>query len=235
MKILVDIFESIVESIRLTGTITGSNEISTGVYEITSENELSFESIIEISSIEYTITNITATGFTIQAETGLDFTGETWTALAPYYLYGHPKDISKVLNEKTESQEYKYKKYPLIALLQDFEENHSSGFDLEYIVPNLRIIILDYTNQTYDSSQRYDNTFRPILYPIYLRLLKGIAYSPDIRAAYLEDINHSKYDRLYWGVEGIQGNEQLIFDDMLDGIDININNLEILSSDNCDS
>ena len=40
----------------------------------------------------------------------------------PYYLYGHYLDVLSVLIEKDKSDVFKFKKYPLIILIQDFKK-----------------------------------------------------------------------------------------------------------------
>ena len=232
-QIVVDIFEEIVEAMRLTGTITGYTETSAGVYTIEAANELSFERKVSINGVKYFVNNVTATGFEIEGTEGIDFTGEKWTASEPFYLHGHPLDILSVLSETDQNQELIFEKYPLVILLQDFEEDHSKGVDLEMLLPRLRVLILAETEQHFDSKQRYDETYRPILYPLYNRLKIAMSKNRDLRTGFPEEINHRKWDRLFWGKEGLYGNESVVFNDKLDGIDIVFNNLEVLSRDNC--
>lgn len=158
---------------------------------------------------------------------------DTVNNLQPYYLHGHPLDISRVLSEKDDSDVYKFRKYPLIALLQDFREQHNTGFDWQMNIPTLRVLILDETDPNYDSAQRYENTFKPILYHLYFLLLEKMADNTKLATHSIEEIDHDKTDRLYWGREGIQGNQGLIFNDNLDGIDLTFNNLRVMSYSTC--
>jgi hypothetical protein len=151
----------------------------------------------------------------------------------PYYLHGHPLDILQMLNQKDKNPEFKYKKYPLIALLQDFTENDKDvNPQFEYIV-SPRVLIITSTSQAYDSIQRYTNTFKPILYPLYKLLLDAIDDSIEIFECYEDYIPHTKIDRMYWGKTGVAGNEGLTFNDHLDCIEINFTDLHIFKETSC--
>jgi len=153
--------------------------------------------------------------------------------LQPYYMFGHPKEIAHRLTLK-EKGSLKFNKYPLIALLTDFEETHMQTQDISYSV-SPTILILNPTNKNYNSEERYINTFKTILYPIYELLIDKIAESKIISTK-SRLISHTKIDRLYWGVNGINGNEGLIFNDILDGIELNIDTLDIyIKASSCES
>ena len=48
---------------------------------------------------------------------------------APYYMHGHPLELHTILEEKGHSSTLKFEKFPLIALIQDFdEENNRLGW-----------------------------------------------------------------------------------------------------------
>lgn len=144
----------------------------------------------------------------------------------PYYLYGHPLDINNVLTQKSNNAEFKYKKYPLIALVQDFTETHGS-FPYFYTA-SPKILIVHSTQQAYNSEQRYENVFKTILYPIYNKLIQNLLDSRLIDNSIIEQLPHKKTDRLYWGKAGIQGNERKIFNDFLDAIEIDFTDLKII-------
>jgi len=138
-----------------------------------------------------------------------------------YYEYGHPLEIINTLAEKTQSNVFKYKKYPLIMLFQDLDEEHNK---IGYKIPYTTIIIATPTNPTFKAKQRYDETFIPILYPIYESLIKNLEVSTFIGW----DKEHTKIDRVYWGKNGIYGNTGNIFNDFLDAIEVNFKNLRII-------
>lgn len=225
-RYFVDIFSEIVDSMRATGTITDSSEAST-IYTITTVNSLSEGDSVKINSIDYITSSVTSTSFKITAATGLDFTDETWQALAPYYIYGHPREIAMRLSNKKGAVD-KFRKFPLIALFQDFQESHGSeNYNIDYALP-FTIVIVYKTDKTYVSETRYTNVFKPILYPIYENLLKKIDDSPYILTESLETIDHTKTDRLYWGVEGVYSSEGLIFNENLDAIQVDFEGLNVI-------
>lgn len=131
----------------------------------------------------------------------------------PYYLYGHPLEIFNILSEKSKSETFKYSKYPLIALYQDFEEtvdNHG------IVVSNPTIVIMTETSREYKSPNRYTNTFTPILQPIYELFMKHVKRSKLVSSD--DSYKHTKIDRLYWGKEDAFGNSGNIGNDALDAI-----------------
>ncbi len=140
----------------------------------------------------------------------------------PYYLYGHPLEIFNILSEKSKSESFKYSKYPLIALYQDFEENVNTT---ETIVENITIVIMTETSRTYKAPNRYTNTFTPTLQPLYELLIKYIQRSKYVSS---EDYQHTKIDRLYWGKNDEFGNSGNIGNDALDAIVISGLNLRII-------
>ena len=114
----------------------------------------------------------------------------------PFYLHGHIIEIVGILAEKDQSETYKYDKYPLIVLVQDFEEVNDKGSNS---VKGLTIIIMTETDPNYTAKNRYDNTFPDTLQPLYESLIDKIEISKDVGS---DDLySHSKWDRLYYGSE----------------------------------
>ena len=225
-RFFVDVFGEIVDAMRATGSIIASSEVS-GIYTLTSANTFNAFESVKIDSIDYLIVSATTTEFVIETTTGLNFTGETWQALAPYYIYGHPLEIANRLLGKDKGKEKKWRKYPLIALFQDFTEDHSDNFIIDYTLP-FSIIIAYNTKKTYISEERYTNTFKPILYPLYEDLLTYMTKSPALYENRKDRIEHNKIDRLFWGANGVYGNEGLIFNDNLDAIEVNFDGAEVI-------
>ena len=129
-----------------------------------------------------------------------------------FYLYGHPLEIFNILSEKSKSESFKYSKYPLIALYQDFEEKVN---DIDTTVENITIVIMTETSKTYRAPNRYTNTFTPTLHPLYELLIKYIKRSKYVSS---ENYEHTKFDRLYWGSEDEFGNSGKIGNDALDAV-----------------
>ena len=113
----------------------------------------------------------------------------------PYYLHGHPLEILKVLSERDKSKNWKYRKYPLIILLQDFEETKGANPSWSMQV-SPRVLIVNQTKREFSSIKRYDENFKPILYPIYELLLEAIAEIGYFGVAAPDQIIHNKTDRL---------------------------------------
>jgi len=139
-----------------------------------------------------------------------------------YYLYGHPLEIFNILSEKSKSETFKYSKYPLIALYQDFEEKTDVNTTT---VENITLVIMTETSKTYTAPNRYTNTFTPTLQPLYEALIKHIKRSRYVSSDLYE---HTKIDRLYWGKEDEFGNSGNIGNDALDAIVISGLNLRII-------
>ncbi len=137
---------------------------------------------------------------------------------ACHYEHGHPLEIVETLKELTANPEGSAGKYPLIALFQDFEEQR--GLDGTEARVRLHLIIATLTDNTMKATQRYDVSFKPLLYPIYQEFLKQTGRSHFFREENPDKLLHSKYDRLYWGRNGLFGNDNNVFNDYIDCIEI---------------
>jgi len=217
--VIVDIFRDIVNEMRETALITSSSEVS-GRYTLISDNNLKEDDVISINDIDYLVVSPTSTQFEIDADTGLDFSGNTWQAKAPYYMHGHPIEIVNRLNKKNKGI-YSYQKYPLIALFQDFEEAINPD-EKNYASISPTFIIANLTMPEIKADDRYDRNFRNILYPLLYDFINEMHLSMKFSILRKKDIAYTKIDRLYWGSQEGQSNLQ---DDYIDAIEININNL----------
>lgn len=140
-----------------------------------------------------------------------------------HYEHGHPMEIIKTLKEKDESKTFKFKRYPLIALFQDFPETHNiKGFQCE---TTLHLIIAKTTLPNYKAEKRYEKNFKPFLYPIYEKFKYELGRHKAFQVSGGE-APHTKIDRLFWGREGLLGNTANMFDDWIDCIEIK--NLKLL-------
>jgi hypothetical protein len=137
------------------------------------------------------------------------------------YLHGHPLEIINILSEKSANSRFKYEKYPLIALFQDFKENVT----ITGRTVNLNILIITESKAVWNAPERYLNTFNPVLYPLWDLLIKNIK-----RSKYIDnkmELTYDKTDRLFWGKQGLYGTEANIFNDFIDAIEIENLKLEI--------
>lgn len=140
-----------------------------------------------------------------------------------WYKYGHPKEIIELLGSQSLSPSVSPKRYPLIALFQDFAEIKGElGYDSKV---KLHMIIASRTDNSYRAEQRYSKNFKPILYPIYEELLRQLTLPKTGFTVYGDTtIKHVKIDRLYWGNKGLEqlgdGKVKNVFNDWLDVIEI---------------
>lgn len=148
----------------------------------------------------------------------------------PYYLHGHIADVIDILNERTET-ELKFKKYPLIVLVQDFTEK-KERYDIEYEVSPM-VLILTYTESTYNSATRYNINYRTVLYPIYEKLLLAMGKSKHLEKPEDGIFKHDKTDRLFLGKLGLYGTEGNTFNDHVDAIELKFKDLEVKRQNSC--
>jgi hypothetical protein len=150
-------------------------------------------------------------------------TGET-----PYYLYGHPIEVVNTLSEWTKSPTLKMKKFPLIVLFQDFEEQKGKHQSINSSV-SLNMVICMNTLPSYKSHDRYDATFKTVLYPLYDLFISKLATCGYFHNASESLISHVKIDRVFWGKSGLNGNTANAFNDYIDAIEIKNLDLDILN------
>lgn len=140
---------------------------------------------------------------------GLSFTG-----LSPYYEHDHFLNIANKLSLKDAATElYKYQKYPLFALIHDFKEYREFG---KPTTSKLNVLIINSTEQNYDSDDRYANNFVPVLIPLYKALFAALDHSRYFSGKF----PHTKIDRLSWGTQKAMSNDAVILNDYIDAIEI---------------
>jgi hypothetical protein len=143
----------------------------------------------------------------------VDVIGDVVKKLNVHYEHGHPLEVVTALSKKSMDNS----NFPAILLFQDFEEEVSS--DRTVYAP-LNIVICNYTKASYSASERYNNNFKPVLYPLLDKFIKGCANSKHIEGRVLP---YKKTDRLYWGKSGLYNNTSNLFNEYVDAIEININ------------
>lgn len=142
----------------------------------------------------------------------------TSTGMTCHYEHGHPLEIVDTLKEMTQNPDASALKYPLIALFQDFDED--KGLDGTESKVKLHLIIATLTDKMLKAPERYTVSFKPILYPVYVEFMKQIGKSHFFREENPDRILHTKTDRLYWGRNGLFGQNTNVFDDYIDCIEI---------------
>ena len=212
---IIDVIGDIVDSIRPTGTFTGSFD---GTYTTcTSPNSFNINEFVIINNTDLRIYAADSTSFKVKG----DYTGETtWKSAAPYYSYGHILEIANILAKKDNStQELSFKKYPIVILILDVKRRPNQKLQTtDY--EDVNIIIANKTKPTYVASERKSNNFDPILHPIYEKLIIGLSRNKLLNnSESIPFINHVATDRYFWGTE-LNNNSKNIFNDFLDAVDI---------------
>jgi hypothetical protein len=134
----------------------------------------------------------------------------------PYSDFGHRLEIANTLTEK-EGTQYKYNRYPLLALRLDIPEIIEDGMQKV----KLNIAIITFTNENYKARDRYAKVLVPILYPLYESFMVQLRRSGIFTwEGYRDYPTHEVIDRPYWGIADTEGNVKNIFQDPIDAIEI---------------
>jgi len=134
----------------------------------------------------------------------------------PYYEFGHRLEIANTLTEK-EGTQYKYRRYPLVALRLDLMEELDEGMQKV----NLNIAFITFTDENYKARQRYEKVLVPVLYPMVENF-----FTKCKKSGIFTWEGHQKYppckvvDRPYWGIADTEGNVRNIFQDPIDAIEL---------------
>lgn len=147
----------------------------------------------------------------------------------PYYMYGRPQKIAALLSEKDEDKEWKYKKYPLVILFQEFTETR--GGELFDSVADVTLAFVAQADPQNRTLNRDDSNFVNVLYPIYdlfFEELQASALFDTLTGA--EALSHDLTESPYWGTEGQYGNTANIMNDTLDALFVENLNLRLNKS-----
>jgi len=115
------------------------------------------------------------------------------------------------------------KRYPLIALRHDIKQNPIR----DAVEIDCKLYIITLSDPHYTATERYDNVFIPTLRPIFAELVNQIARSQYFDQATIDEVMETVtiYERLFWGNEGVMGNDARIFADWIDCIEVDISKL----------
>jgi hypothetical protein len=149
------------------------------------------------------------------------------------YDYGHPSDIVGNLASLSRTQLNRYKALPLIGLFLDIPEDRKTPPNIA-TTARLSMFICCATDPRYTPQERTQQTFVPILIPIYEELMKQLLKSQFIVKPENLKIPHSYIMRYQWGKGGLQyydNGKANIFNDYIDAIEIT--DLELNFKPNC--
>jgi hypothetical protein len=117
-------------------------------------------------------------------------------------------------------------KYPLIWLVWERPDNkkqfRGAFLNRTYKVSPL-IFIIGKTNPDYSSTDRNTNIFKPILMPIYNKLLFAIAGHRNFNTGNF--IEHDEYEHYFWGMDD---NGKTILSDFNDAIELKLLDIEVV-------
>ena len=112
--------------------------------------------------------------------------------------------------------EYSNTRYPLIALIRNYDEKFTD--DNGYADVSFNLIIVTRSTADKKSQQREDDNYIPILRPIYSELMECIKNSRKF-ANYFDTMpTHTKTESFLVGREGNRGNTAYSLPDIVDGI-----------------
>ncbi len=136
------------------------------------------------------------------------------------YQFGHLKELIATMKEYEKDPASQALKYPLVALLLDFNENMGNAGGYISEVSLQMIIAYAESDPTLKASQRYTKNFEPILLPIYYELLNQIDEGGQFVSLGVQNIRHTKTDHPYWGKGGITDTSGNVFPDYIDAIEL---------------
>lgn len=128
------------------------------------------------------------------------------------FQFGTLPEIVDNLNALTQAEA---NKYPLIALIEPFKQQKG--------IPNtesrlrLRLLIATYTQKELKADERLQLNFKPILFPVYNKLLQTIQQSEHFKTNH---IRHTVINHFEIGRETLEGYDGTIFNDHIDAIEI---------------
>jgi hypothetical protein len=131
------------------------------------------------------------------------------------YDWGHDLPVINNLSRKDKDIS-RPKKYPLVWFVMNFKES-MGNIGVYARLTGIRIYIMTSTKVNYTMKERRDNTFLPILYPIYAELIKQFSLSETFKPNSEMAIEHTKIDMPYWSEDGQKTN---FYNDFIDAIQI---------------
>lgn len=141
-------------------------------------------------------------------------------------------ELIETLFQEDKSSTGRFKKYPLVHLVQDVsvERGGDIGF---YGNVNLNIIFIHQTLQTYKTQERSDKVFKPVLWPIYYEFMEQLKRSSWITNTWqvTGEFRHRVTEHGFWGTRQLQASKNIL-NDYVDAIEVQNLQLKINYS-NC--
>jgi len=139
--------------------------------------------------------------------------------LLPYYEYGTYLELLEACQIKDNNQ---VAKYPLVWLVWDVNENQQRWIETNIYNISPMVFICNLTNKEYTTAERYTNTLKAILYPIFELLLSELGYHRNFELG--SDFRYPVNDHPFWL------NNDVGTLDILSAIEIKFENLLMIKS-----
>lgn len=136
-----------------------------------------------------------------------------------YFDYGHYREITNRLKGKDRQITNKGKKYPLVWLVMDFEEDFNGNELGIYCSTSIQVIIACSTKKDNTTPGRIADNFSPVLIPVYNIFLNAIRASTTFQTVGVKEPEHTRVLRPYWDGSDNTGTGNL-FDDFIDAIQL---------------
>lgn len=125
-------------------------------------------------------------------------------------------ELIKRLEAEDNSTTHRSTKYPLVALIRNFDEKYTS--ENQNMEVSLTIVIVTQSTPTKLSEDRDADSYVPVLRPIYAELMEVIKDSTYIDGYYNRYPSHTKSESYQLGTETPQGNSKHLLPDCVDAI-----------------
>lgn len=140
------------------------------------------------------------------------------------YQYGYFDELTETLSQYSLTPEFEMIKFPLIWVEQPFTIDRDAP-QIYGKTLDLRIFIIQQTAKDYKAVKRMSLVFKPVLYPIYLELLKQIQRCASFNNPY--HVKHRVRDYYFWEDENNPKVSKL--NDIVDCIQLSNVQIEILN------
>lgn len=139
-------------------------------------------------------------------------------------------ELIKRISSEDNSTNHRATKYPLIAVIRNFDEKYSK--DSNRYEVTLTIVIVTPSDPNKLSEDREADNYVPILRPIYAELMEAIKADNRFFGYYRLYPPHTKTESFQLGTDSPHGNKAYLLPDCVDGIIISDLTLEVYQ-DNC--
>lgn len=125
-------------------------------------------------------------------------------------------ELIKRIEAEDHSSTLRLTKYPLVALIRNFDEKYAA--DNDYADVSLTLVIVTPSDPNKYSEDREADNYVPILRPIYAELMEVIMGSSYFDGYNRQYPTHTKTESFQLGVDSTNGNTKYLLPDCVDGI-----------------